>query len=229
MIQADFQSLAPGAIVELFELHLSDVEVLYFHPGTNGMQAPVVFGGQAFTPLPVEADGFEANGRGQQPRPKIKLANTNGLFSPLIKQYKDLTGCKVVRRRTFAKYLDAVNFPGGVNPQADPTAEMPSDVFFVNQKTAENKNVIEFELAPAFDTQGVKIPLRQILSDTCTWKYRDPNTCAYLAPQMYDFFNQPTNDPAKDRCPRTIDGCAKRFGDQPLRFSGFPGAKTLPV
>ena len=62
-----------------------------------------------------------------------------------------------------ARYLDAVNFPGGTNPLGtpDPTAEFPKEIYKIDRKSAENRDVVQFELAAAIDMAGVRAPQRQ--------------------------------------------------------------------
>jgi lambda family phage minor tail protein L len=53
----------------------------------------------------------------KQPRPTIKIANADGVIGTLSRANDDLVKVKVIRRRTFVKYLDAVNFTGGTIQQ----------------------------------------------------------------------------------------------------------------
>ena len=65
----------------------------------------------------------------------------------------DLTGATVTRIRTLARYLDSINFPGNTNPLGtpDPTAEFPQEIYKIDRKSAENREVVTFELAAVFD------------------------------------------------------------------------------
>ena len=112
-IAQDIQGLEPGSLVQLFELDATSLGggVTRFHAGTNGLRSSVVWNGQTYVPLPVEASGFEFNGKGQLPRPTIKVANTGGAMGALAATYGDLLGARLTRRRTMVKYLDAANFP----------------------------------------------------------------------------------------------------------------------
>ena len=123
-----FQELlksSPYAIIELFELHLSQElhgsnEIVYFHAGANeqATTGPVVWQGVEYQPLPIEVDGFEYNGNGQLPRPKVRVSNLLGSISALllgvneITPGNDLTGAKFIRIRTLSRFLDPVNFTG---------------------------------------------------------------------------------------------------------------------
>ena len=177
-IREDIQKLEPGTLVQLFEIYVG-VDVFRFHAGLNAIGGDVVFGGQTYIRFPIDADGFELKGSGTLPRPRLRVANVTGLVGALVRENNDLVGCKVVRRRTFAKYLDAVNFPGGVNPTADPSAALPTEVYFVDRKSAENAVAVEFELASAMDVHGVRLPRRQVIQNVCTWRYRSAE-CGYV-------------------------------------------------
>ena len=75
----------------------------------------------------------------------------------------DLTGAKVTRIRTMAKFVDAANFSGAINPfgTPDPNAEFPREVYYIDRKSAENREVVQFELAAVFDMAGIRAPKRQ--------------------------------------------------------------------
>jgi lambda family phage minor tail protein L len=144
------------------------------------------------------------------------------LFSAAVRENDDLVGCKVIRKQTFAKYLDAENFTGGVNPTADPNQHFPDDIWFIEQKLSENKYIVEWELASVFDLQGVMLPHRQIIQDSCPWKYRGAE-CGYTGTSYFDLNDQPTTQ-SNDFCAKHLSSCKLRFGNQPLPFGGFPGA-----
>lgn len=117
-VKADIQSLSPTALLEFFILDATNLpggEVLRFHAGTNGLQQAVVWQGQTYQPMPIQASGFDVTGKGAMPRPKLQVANINGLLSASVRQFGDFVGCKLTRKRTFAKYIDAANFPARRN------------------------------------------------------------------------------------------------------------------
>jgi len=227
-IEGAAQSLNPGAEIELYVLDLSrfGAQTVYMHAGTNALDGDVVWQGITYQRYPVAATGFEMKGQGPLPRPKLAVSNVTGIISALCRLYGDLVGAKVIRRRTLMRYLDAVNFPGGVNPDADPNAYFPDDLFFVNQKTHEDPTTIEFELAVAFDVQGVQLPRRQIIRNSCPWRYRGDG-CGYAGPPVADANDNPTTDASKDVCGKRLKSCKLRFGDAGwLPFGAFPGASA---
>jgi lambda family phage minor tail protein L len=226
-IADDIRALAPDALVELFELDATGIggPLLRFHAGTNALGGSVVWQGNAYQPYPVQAEGFEWSGRGTLPRPKLTVSNVGGLVGAYVLQYQDLLGAKVTRRRTLAKYLDAVNFPGGVNPSADPTQALPDEVYFIDQKSSETPEAIIFELAPSFDVRNVFLPGRQVLQ-TCAWVYRGAE-CGWVPGGSGPYYDagDAVTDAAHDQCGKRLTSCKLRFGGgNPLPFGGFPAA-----
>ena len=225
MIESDIQKLNPGALVDLFELDATALggEVLRWHAGINGLGNDIVWQGNTYARFPVEASGFAKSGQGQLPRPRIKVANVTGLIGALTRELNDLVRSKVTRRRTFIRYLDAVNFPGSVNPSADPNCGFPDEVWFVDRKVSENGIFIEFELTAAFDVIGVQLPRRQCIQNVCTTKYRGPE-CGYTGGPVADITDAPTSNAAQDQCGKRLASCKLRFGQYAgLPFGGFPG------
>lgn len=224
-ILSEIQLLDPTALIELFVLDMTNLPggtLSFFHAGTNQLSAPVVWKGISYTALPVEALGFDVTTRGSLPRPRIRMANVGGLLSALVMANNDLIGCKITRRRTFARYLDAVNFSSGVNPTADPTQQMLDDVWYVDRKMSENKYQVEWELASAFDLQGVMLPYRQVIQNSCPWAYRSPQ-CGYIGTAYFDGNDAPCVV-GLDTCGKRLSSCRVRFVNVDIPFGGFPGA-----
>lgn len=228
-IATEVQNLAPSALIELFELDLTALggQIRCFHAGTNALGGDVVWQGQTYNRIPITAEGFEMRSQGSLPRPTMRLSNIQGAMAAEARAYNDFLGAKVTRHRTFARFLDAVNFADG-NPEADPTQALPDEVWFVDRKSSENVSTIEFELASALDMIGVQLPRRQIIQNTCTWLYRDGN-CNYTGGPVADINNQPTNDLSQDKCAKNLAACKLRFGDGKLPFGGFPGVGLVSM
>lgn len=229
MIISDIQKLEVSAVVDMFEVDLtasSPGTYLRFHSGKNGLLQNIVWQGLTYFAYPVEVDGFELVGSGTIPRPTITLANTTGLITASMNNYKIL-GAKVTRRRTLVKYLDAVNFPNGVNPSAAPDQHFPDEIWYVDRKVKENKIAVTFELAAPWDVQGVKLPRRQCVANTCTWKYRGPE-CGYTGGPVADKNDLTTSNPSLDSCGKRLVSCKLRFGEfNQLPFGGFPACGVL--
>lgn len=225
-ITSEIQKLAPSAIIELFQLDATSLgdQIYYFHAGTNELKTSIIWQGQEYVPYPMQISGFEFTAGGQLPRPKIAVSNATGAITALVLLYQDLLGAKIIRKRTMAKYLDAINFDGGINPDADQTAEFADDIYFIDQKVNENKNFVEFELASSFDVQGVQLPRRQIIQNICPWKYRG-SECGYTGTTYFDINDQSVANLAQDVCGKRLVSCQLRFGEYAeLPYGGFPAA-----
>ena len=169
---SDVQSINPSAIIELFTLQLDNslhgaTTTYYFHSGSSlNANNKIKWQTVEYLRFPIQASGF-AFQKGQLPRPKLVVSNATGLISSILLTVNavtagnDLTGAKVTRIRTLAKFIDAANFADGQNPTADPTAEFPREIYSVDRKSGENREVVEFELAAPTDLAGVRIPKRQ--------------------------------------------------------------------
>ena len=227
-IYGDLQSFNQSARVELFILSggLLGAEEFLFHSGVGELKQNIIWQGNEYVALPLEASDFDFNGK-QFPRPKIKVANVNGIFTGLVAEFDDLIGCKVTRIQTTAQYLDAENFANG-NPTADPTKEFPREYYYITQKVSENKVYIEFELGSVLDLSGVAIPVEQCVANTCRFQYRVDERCGYAGSAVADKYDHPTTDITKDACSHKVSGCKLRFGaTSPLRFGGFPGIALI--
>jgi lambda family phage minor tail protein L len=221
---SDLQAIAPSAVIELFELELNVTQhgvadVYRFHAGTNlNSNGELVWAGQNYQRFPVEAEGFEYSGNGQLPRPKVRCSNILGTITALLLSLPNgLEGAKVTRIRTLARYIDGANFPGGINPYGtpDPTAEFPREIYYVDRKVAETRDVVEFELAASFDLAGVRAPKRQCIANICQWVYKSAE-CGYTG-------GLPT-------CDKTLDACKAHFGaTAELPFGSFPGIGAFVV
>ena len=169
---SDLQSINPSAIIELFTLQLSTslhgANTIYrFHAGSNlNANGKILWAGNEYLRFPVQASGF-AFQKGQLPRPKITISNATGLISSILLTVNetttgnDLTGATVTRIRTLAKFLDKENFINNTNPTEDPTAEFPKEIYAIDRKSTETREIVEFELAAPTDLAGVRIPKRQ--------------------------------------------------------------------
>ena len=171
---SDIQGINPSSIIELFTLtttaalHGSD-QTYRFHAGSSlNSNGEIVWAGNSYQRFPVQADGF-AFQKGQIPRPTLTVSNALGTITSILLTVNetttgnDLTGATVTRIRTLAKFLDAVNFAGGVNPYGtpDPNAEFPQEIYSIDRKASETRDAVSFELAAPIDLAGVRAPKRQ--------------------------------------------------------------------
>jgi lambda family phage minor tail protein L len=244
---SELQGIAPSAIIELFVLELNVLQhgvadVYRFHAGTNlNANGNLVWAGNTYQRLPVEAEGFVYQGKGQLPRPVLRVSNVFGTISTIIATLPNgLEGAKVTRIRTLARYIDAVNFPGNVNPLGtpDPSASFPEEIYTIDRKTNENRELVEFELAASIDLQNVLAPKRQTIANICQWRYRRWDTttssfdytkvdCPYVKTAYYKADGTPTTTASEDVCDKRLTSCKLRFGTAFVTGSVTVGSTTL--
>ena len=171
---SELQAINPGSIIELFTIELNTAlhgsNTLYrFHNGANmNANGEVVWAGNSYLRFPIECTGFEFGSTGTLPRPKIAVSNIFGTLTAIMQNVNettvgnDLNGAKFTRIRTLARFLDAVNFTGNTNPYGtpDPSAEFPQEIYFLDRKVTENRNVVTWEAQSALDLVNVKLPGR---------------------------------------------------------------------
>lgn len=221
-IVKELLKMQPDALIEFFEINFSNLQsdfsmlekehrvnisqdpIYRFTSNINGTR-PLFWQGKQYQPLPVDIEGLEAASDGRLPRPKLRLSNPSGILSSIVASNYDFHGCKVTRKRTFAKFIDDANFPenlttykdvdsastkttnrnkdiNDLNPfggRQDTDAHLPDEVYYIHRKTAENKNILEFELTSILEVSGAKFPGRTMMSNHCSFRYRQPGTCGY--------------------------------------------------
>lgn len=236
-INSEVQKLDSDAIVTLYTLDTTPIggsEIYRFTAMPNGT-GPVIFNGVTYTPIDIEATGFEWDGRGTLPRPKVKVSNVNNIVTAAIITFGDMVGSKFYRVRTFAKHLD-----DGEDP--DPSATFPIEIYTVDQKTKQNKVYVEWQLCSVIDQMGLQIPRRQCVRDVCTHRYRlwdsvsgsfdyTNATCPFTDSVYFDENDESTENPALDKCSKRLTGCRARFSDPKanLPTRAFPGIARTRV
>ena len=185
----------------------------------------IIWQGQTFEPMALEVSGLEMRSDGKASAPTLSMANNiggiQGAVSAYCLQFGDFAGAKLKVITTLAKYLDAENFSTG-NPTANPS-EKREQIWFIEQKTSENAQQVTFELSNPVDFEGLKIPTRQI-SNYCNWEYRSEE-CGYIGSAMFTEKDEPTDNPALDRCNYRTSGC--RCRENELHFGGFPASSMV--
>jgi lambda family phage minor tail protein L len=212
-------------VVDLFTLDITvllpagstDQAIYRFCNWTQTNGSDVVYDGNTYTALPLQANGFELNTSGQLERPSITFANVGLAITGLTNTYEDLVGATVQRIRTLTTYLDG-------EPGADPDAYWGPDEWIVEQKTNENKLTVTFQLTVPFDLEGRSLPGRRLLREQCQWVYRSNIGCHYTGSSYWDASDQVVATLAEDACGKRLSSCRLRFGaTSRLPFGGFPG------
>ena len=97
-------------------------------------------------------------------RPRLTVSNLFGLVTGLSARYGQLAGAEVVRRLTYARFLDAVNFTNG-NPSADSTQEAV-ERYTVEQLASLTAETAVLELAAPSESDGAAVPSRVMLAES---------------------------------------------------------------
>ncbi len=195
--------LDPATLVTLFEIDITDIvfdtglinllnidnptTIFRFHNSPKLGLNTIYWQDNPYIAIPIKAEGFDITSQGTLPTPKLSFSvNEEGI--PLIttirqrmQQLGDLSGAKVTRRRTYAKYLDGKNFLNQVTPEGfspNFNVELPPDIFYIDRKSVENRFVVEFELATLLEVEGIKLPARMCIEGKCPWQYRGEG-CLY--------------------------------------------------
>ena len=172
-----------------------------FENSSSNLNSPTLFNqiiwqGKRYVPFPILIEGFEMMARGTLPKPKLTFTSQNQIESydnffikikNTVRSIGDIIGLEITRKRTFLKYLDAVNFKskgGIINDDdfiidPDRYAQLNPDIYYVDRKLKENKNVLQYELSSILDLENIKLPLRTLYSEACSFDYRGEG-CGYL-------------------------------------------------
>ena len=174
---SEYQKPDPSAIIELFELKL--IEGIHYATGNpdslptvyrwhSGMTAAgagsIVFNNKTYSPMPIEAEGFDykSGQNDSQARPTLRISNVLGTVSTILINVNqitlgnDLLNAQVTRIRTAAMFLDGES-------TANTSATSRNEVYFIERKSTENAQMVEFELSQFNDLPNFKIPKRQVL------------------------------------------------------------------
>ena len=231
-ISEEIQKLDPSAVIELFELKLTpevngvtETTTFYYHAGTNELKSDIVFNSVTYAAAPVEVKGFNKTTKGTLPRPTFTVANANNAITNLIALYNPLNA-EVKRIQTCKKFLDAVNFSGGTNATADPTAIFQTDdIWYIDRVAAETPESVSFELTGKINLQNLRLPRRQIV-EHCPWLYRGTQ-CGYKGKKFFDTNDKKVSTEAEDRCGHKYSSCLLRFSGKlnKVPFGGFLNAR----
>lgn len=227
--QLELAKLEQTALIELYEVDFrglldknGDKGQLYrFYAGTNALNQPIIWQGNAYTPYLVKAEGFELSGQGPSNRPTLTVSNFDGFVTALSVNFNQGLGAIVRRRQVYARFLDAVNFKDG-NRDVDPQQERVS-YYIIEQLATLTAEVATFTLALPTETDNAVINPRTILV-TCGFVYRS-SECGYRGGAVADEKDQPTTDPKKDKCSGCLRGCQLRNNTR--NYGGFIAVNKL--
>ena len=178
-MRSDLFKLEQGALIELWEIDLRHIssntdpdvkgEIYRFHNGVSQTRSNIWWQGKEYQAYPIKADGFEISGQGPSNRPTLAVSNLYGIVTGIVAHFGQGVGAKVTRHLVLAEYLDAKNFPGGVNPTADPRQESVSYYIIEQLKSLDDERAV-FELASPAETDNARIGLRNVVTQVERWQ-----------------------------------------------------------
>ena len=240
--QRENQKLSTDPVVEMFEFDATNLGggVYRFYSGAPS-DSTIVWRGNLYVPLPIEASGWEFSGKGSLPTPTIRVSNVHLLMSSIIQDVGDPLGAQITRWVTYEKFLD-----GGSSPDADAHRK---EIYQIERKVSQDEAMVEFELSAAIDQDGRKLPSRQVVRGFCNHRYRVSTgpetfsytnaTCPYVGSgplaggdEEGPYFTQSglsTGDSTADVCGKKLSDCRLRFIPlgEPLPFRGFPAVDRI--
>lgn len=164
-----------SASVVLWEIDLTEVggERYFFCNEQNEKGEPVTWQGRQYQPYPIQGSGFELNGKGTSTRPTLTVSNLYGMVTGMAEDLQSLVGGTVVRRKVYARFLDAVNFVNG-NSDADPEQEVISR-WRIEQCSELSAVSASFVLSTPTETDGA------VFRDVSCWPTPAPGPIAVMS------------------------------------------------
>ncbi len=204
-VSKELHSLESSSIVSLYEIYIGDIkknlhlgssllgieDYLRFHNYNVFGSNSISFKGEVYHAMPIITDGFELDSGGSVPRPTISFLSLRGIsenikegkenfrtLKRVILELDNLIGARVTRVRTFLKYLDSSNNINGAGQFTGINPEFPREIYYVERKSQENKELISLELSSVLDLENFKLPGRLCLANRCPFIYRGEG-CSY--------------------------------------------------
>lgn len=137
--------LSADAYVDLFHIQVRSGGSFFIKTGD-----PVTWNGNTWESLPIKLTGFEMNSDGKASRPKLQVANPEGVFSKIILD-GDLDKAFIYRYRVLRKNLEADR----------PIYQL--NMWLIWMASSVTKHYIEFELRNPMDGNNFTVPARQYI------------------------------------------------------------------
>ena len=152
-----------------------------FHAGANlNSFGEVIYRGNPYQRVAVQTQGFEKKSTGVLTRPVITFSNLGGIVQNpatgitrtmsdflaivnFVTPHNDLIDAKLTRKMPLASALDNPNFSSGTNPFGTPSADrLRDEIFVIDRKAVENRQIVQFELTAANDLENRQVPQRTV-------------------------------------------------------------------
>lgn len=189
-------------------------EYIYFTKQLNVADSnfDVKFDGITYIRFPVQMSETSISTDGSIDKASLSVANVTREIMYYVEMFNGLVNRKVTVKKVFRRFLDYIyepNLDGTVtelpNDEADVTSFIKEE--YVIDAYAADEKVVRFTLDPVINLD-VKLPRRRYLdSNSCAFKYKDPETCKYSG--------------SLEKCVKNLADC-KNHGNA-INFGGFAG------
>lgn len=219
-LRTQLQQTYIGGILYFFTLQYTlDGQDIEWHFHCNGMidsldvennrivSTPIMtYDGVDHRFVGIAVEGLKLSDGGKVNSPKLKVSNTvdgtQGFISILCRMYDDLRGAKLRVRQTTATAYQLG------------TGQYMEQIWYIERKTSETVQAVEFELKSPLDFRRATIPTR-VISPYCAWAMRGQyrgEICGYTGTAYFDADGNPVDTLDKDECGGKCSDCELRFG-----------------
>jgi lambda family phage minor tail protein L len=176
--------------------------ILRFHNMQIFRGRSITFGSNTPAPntyysYPIMTEGFEVSAAGDIPRPLLTFGALSSMraaedeypnapFNNLklaVLHLNNLINAKVTRIRTFLRFLHKTNDFLGIDADTlwDSSTKRPPEltreIYYIQRKSMEDKDTLQFELSSVLDVENFKLPGRTCLAERCPFAYRGEGCC----------------------------------------------------
>jgi lambda family phage minor tail protein L len=220
---AERQQLSTDTIIEILIVEHDGVRIYVTHE-RNSRDPRLKWAGIELALCDFKSEGFEARGDDESPSPSISMSMIDPTIRAYLAAHDQGRGATLTRQKIFLKNLDGES-------EADPTQVFAREIYRVSKATREFPE-IRWQLISSLEMAAPEFPHVTLTKSYCDFIYRrwngtlfTPGTCPYAAAPMFALDNVSTTVSSEDKCSKTITGCRKRYGNNPVPFRGTLGVR----
>lgn len=169
-----------GAENEPLRLVDANHDVVYGWQGN-----PANKGEYTYTRFPLKYSPADINSDGSISKTTITIANVSREIMAYVEDYNGLKGARVHIKTVYANvlyYLYEYKGDGTILETVNTAGHNPAahlhDEHYIDNYTA-TETTVSFQLEPIIDLE-IRLPRRRFLVDSCSWVFKDPETCGYV-------------------------------------------------
>lgn len=156
LLRTQLQQAYVGEIVDLFWIDLGPIgvsEEMFLTPSSD---SNISFNGNVYTPFPIGITGSDRDLNAAPGRVTLSVSNVTQQLASLVISYGDMVGAHVTYTRTMSNFLDG-------QPDGGTNQSFPVQKYIIQQKSAFNRQTIQFVLSTELDRANLMLPRRQCL------------------------------------------------------------------